>query len=187
MKRNVCLRALTGGQIPSACHQGYILPVAFRGGSLQLLQHHYNTRTEEMWLPSPVFSHLSVAFSPLLIHFLTPILPPIRPRAVTQNFWICGYHSSRCCNDKYPYCKAQCRMFQHTGGKDFRVSVCVERNECPSPPSWLRRWDHRQDVVLGAYSCRLSMTDFHYCNCSLITLHSMCVLTCVITYLCVPS
>lgn len=125
--------------------------------------------------------------SPLLSYFLTPIFPPIRPLAVSRNFWIGVYLSSRSCNDKYPYCRAQCRMFQQAGGKDFRVLVCVERHERPSPPSWLRRWDHRQDVVLRAYSCRLSMTDFHYCNCTLITPHSMCVLTCVITYLCVPT
>lgn len=100
--------------------------------------------------PVLIFPHLSLACSPLLTHFLTPILPLIRPLAVTWNFWICSYLSFRSCNDKYPYCKAQCRMFQHTGGKDFRVLVCVQRHDCPSPPSWLRRWDHRQDVVLRA-------------------------------------
>lgn len=183
MKRNVCVRASTGGQSVSAYCQGYIL----WEGALSACSCCSTTATHApQKCDYPSSSHTSHwPCSPLLSYFLTPIFPPIRPLAVTQNFWICGYLSSRCCNDKYPYCRVQCRMFQHTGGKDFRVLVCVERHECSPPSSWLRRWDHRQDVVLRAYSCRLSMTDFHYCNCTLITLHSMCVLTCVITYLCV--
>lgn len=108
--------------------------------------------------PSQSFSHAS---------------PPSDQASWLQScdLWIiCGYLSSCCRADKYPYHIARRRMFEHTGGEGFRVSVHVERQECPSPPSRLQRRDRRQDVVSRAYSCRLIITDFHFCNCTLITL-----------------
>lgn len=163
------------GLNPSSCiHRGLVFS--------QLLHYYYTTHVAAVSLPCPHLPTPLTGLHPSLIHFLTPLLPLIRPLAVTLGLLdMCLSFIlplGACCNDKYPYHIARHRMFQHTGRKGFRVSGHVYRHECLSPSSWIRRWDHKQDVVLGAYRCRLMITDFLCCNCTLITPRSVCVNMC---------
>ena len=184
---DVCIRAWTGGQQSSVKLPFFTLNFfqlhLERGGGLSA--HSCYTPTAHHTSVSPPvlgFPHLSPARTNLSPSLPKPLLPLIRSAAVTP--WLLDMRLSfilRLQSQVYPSHIARCRMFQCTGGIGLHVSVC------PSPPSQLRRWDRRSGVVLRAYSCRLKITDFHCCNCPLITLHSLCVLTCVITYLRDPS